>query len=35
MWCPSVQQELTDIILDIASSKADIPELVHWIHAHK
>lgn len=29
------QQELTEIILDIASSKADIPELVHWIHVHK
>lgn len=29
------QEELISIILEIASSKADIPELVSWIHAHK
>ena len=29
------QQELIDIILDIACSKADVAELVSWIHSHR
>lgn len=29
------QQELIEIVLNIASSTADIPELVHWIYIHK
>ena len=29
------QQELIEMILSIACSKSDIPELVAWIHVHR